>query len=439
MSNPWWAVMSSARWFAGKGRDGRLTAVIPLAWYTPVGELPAIRPEIAEVTYPDGSIELYQLLAGYQRPGDGSASELGLVEVAGLGEVALHDAARDPDLLGHLLGAWLAASTSGNGLDVVWVDTAGLSPRLPARVFSGEQSNTSIMFGDVAMAKLFRRLEPGRSLDVEVHAALAQAGSRAAAHLFGWQSGSWTTSTKTPWEADLGMVVAKLPEARDGWELALAACAAERSFAAEARALGAALAQVHEQLADAFGTQTLLGDTVADTMTRRFEAAREQASVLDGVDVEGAFAPVRGRELRGQRVHGDFHLGQTLSTADGWKIIDFEGEPMKSMAQRREFDSVWRDVAGMLRSFDYARSGHAQPGGAAALGWAKQARRAFLQGYGADPDAPASELAAYELDKAIYEVVYEVRNRPDWVHIPAGAVHDLTSTPAGPGGTRQEQ
>lgn len=439
MSNPWWAVMSSARWFAGKGRDGQLTAVVPLAWYTPAGELPAIRSEIAEVTYPDGSVELYQLLAGYQRPGDGSASELGLVDVAGLGELALHDAARDPDLLGHLLGVWLTAPASGKGVDVVWVDTAGLSPRLPARVFSGEQSNTSIMFGDVAMAKLFRRLEPGRSLDVEVHAALAQAGSRVAAHLFGWQSGSWTTSTGTPWDADLGMVVAKLPDARDGWELAVAACAAGRGFAAQARALGAALAQVHSQLAAAFGSLPLPGDKVADTMTRRFEAARAQVDVLAGVDVERAFGRLRGRDLAAQRVHGDFHLGQTLSTSDGWKIIDFEGEPMKSMAERRELDSVWRDVAGMLRSFDYARSGHAEPGGAAALSWADEARRAFLDGYGADPDAPASELPAYELDKAIYEVVYEVRNRPDWVHIPSGAVHDLTSTPAAPGGTRQEQ
>ena len=117
-------------------------------------------------------------------------------------------------------------------------------------------------------------------------------------------------------------------------------------------------------------------------------------------------------------MHGDFHLGQTLHTPEGWKIIDFEGEPAKSMAERLAPDSAWRDVAGMLRSFDYAAASVPGPDSAT---WLAECRRAFLHGYaGGDlSEADSAIVRAYEADKAIYEVVYEVRNRPDWVGDPA--------------------
>ena len=126
-------------------------------------------------------------------------------------------------------------------------------------------------------------------------------------------------------------------------------------------------------------------------------------------------------------MHGDFHLGQTLHTPDGWKIIDFEGEPAKTMAERVAPDSGWRDVAGMLRSFDYAAASVPGPDSA---GWAEECRAAFLRGYaGGDLDPQqAAAVRAYEADKAIYEVIYEVRNRPDWVAIPLGAVATLAQT-----------
>ena len=136
-------------------------------------------------------------------------------------------------------------------------------------------------------------------------------------------------------------------------------------------------------------------------------------------------------------MHGDFHLGQTLHTPSGWKIIDFEGEPAKNLAERVAPDSVWRDVAGMMRSFDYAAA--SVPGDAAGA-WRDGCRAAFLDGYtdgrglGADD---AGLLAAYEADKAVYEVVYEVRNRPDWVGIPLGAVATLAGRPARPDGAHR--
>ena len=142
--------------------------------------------------------------------------------------------------------------------------------------------------------------------------------------------------------------------------------------------------------------------------------------------LQRCFDELSGETLHTQRVHGDFHLGQTLHTPTGWKIIDFEGEPAKTMAERRSPDTVWRDVAGMLRSFDYAAASVPGPHSKA---WAAECRAAFLRGYvGTELRATeAKMLRAYEADKAIYEVVYEMRNRPDWVDIPLGAVAELAA------------
>jgi maltose alpha-D-glucosyltransferase/alpha-amylase len=141
------------------------------------------------------------------------------------------------------------------------------------------------------------------------------------------------------------------------------------------------------------------------------------------------------------RVHGDYHLGQTLRTPDGdWAIIDFEGEPARSLAERRQRASVLKDVAGMLRSFAYARGAAERAAEASAVPdreardrlavWESGARRAFLEGYRQalaaaamrfvpdDDEAFARALAAWELDKALYEVAYEARNRPDWLELP---------------------
>jgi maltokinase len=147
-----------------------------------------------------------------------------------------------------------------------------------------------------------------------------------------------------------------------------------------------------------------------------------------------------------QRIHGDYHLGQTLRTVKGWKIVDFEGEPAKPLAERVRPDSPWRDVAGMLRSLDYAS--HAveadveeETGQIAyrAAEWADRNRNAFLEGYveasrrAADgtlsPDQQVL-VRAYEVDKAVYETIYETRNRPDWVGIPLAAVERLSQEPA---------
>jgi maltokinase len=166
-------------------------------------------------------------------------------------------------------------------------------------------------------------------------------------------------------------------------------------------------------------------------MSHRLDGAAAAASVLTPylTALRRCVDALRGRSVPVQSVHGDFHLGQTLLTPDGWRIIDFEGEPLKSFAERREPDSVWRDVAGMTRSISYATSAHTDPSSEDAQNWLTLTREAFLGAYCGDQrQFDGDLLSAYEADKAAYEVVYETRNRPDWVTIPLRAIHHVTAS-----------
>jgi maltokinase len=190
--------------------------------------------------------------------------------------------------------------------------------------------------------------------------------------------------------------------------------------------LGHALAAVHQSLRTHFPTAVLEGDQLVSVMSQRLDAAVAVVPRLGDhlAGLRATFGALAGRRLPVPRVHGDFHLGQTLHTPQGWKIIDFEGEPAKTLAERVRPDSIWRDIAGALRSFDYAAAHRQDAYGAE---WARDCREAFLAGYGADLSDPATAamVRAYEADKAIYEVVYEARNRPDWVQIPLSAIAAL--------------
>ena len=134
-----------------------------------------------------------------------------------------------------------------------------------------------------------------------------------------------------------------------------------------------------------------------------------------------------------QRIHGDYHLGQVLDVPGrGWVLLDFEGEPLRPLAERTKPDLALRDVAGMLRSFDYAAGSWEQTHpGRSAEPWATRARTAFLDGYaqsaGRDPREDAVLLNALELDKALYEVAYEARNRPTWLGIPTTAIARMSA------------
>lgn len=227
------------------------------------------------------------------------------------------------------------------------------------------------------------------------------------------------------------------PGVEDAWRVALRAAGSGTDFSAQARELGKATARIHVSLAEALGTEAASDDArrvVLDSIRTRYVAALGEVPALAAHEraVHGildAFAALSWPDL--QRVHGDYHLGQVLQVADrGWVAVDFEGEPLRPLSERVRPDLALRDVAGMLRSFDYAGGSVelARPG-TSARGWVEGCRAAFLDGYAGvtrlhHPSA-ATMIRALELDKALYEVVYEARNRPTWLAIPATAIDRL--------------
>ncbi|WP_179886011.1 phosphotransferase, partial [Streptomyces sp. ms115] len=218
-------------------------------------------------------------------------------------------------------------------------------------------------------------------------------------------------------------------------------CIRDSDFLPEARALGRATAEVHTALAAALPTPALRGTQTRQLvaqMTQRLEAAAQAVPALVPYvpGLRAAFDAVTDLGVRGsgwaqQRVHGDLHLGQTLRSADGfWSLIDFEGEPARPLPERRMPAPPVRDVAGMLRSFDYAARSH-RPWNPE---WAARCRAAYCEGYaqasGSDPRGEPELLRAHETDKAVYEVVYEARHRPDWLPVPMAAIQRLAQSAA---------
>jgi maltokinase len=332
---------------------------------------------------------------------------------------------------------------------------ADIPREVPGDVSVAEQSNTSLIYGEDAIMKVFRRLEPGLNPDVEVHSALRPLNNPHIAPLLGYVELVTGDDGGTP-AATLAMLQTFLPVASDGWSLATASVRdlyTERDlhadevggdFAGESYRLGAATAAVHADLARALPTEPPGPDWLAETADMLGHRLAEATAVVPALasrapQLQASYDAVRKLTLDQplQRIHGDLHLGQALRTAQRWVLLDFEGEPARPMATRRHPDSLLRDVAGMLRSFDYAAR-HLlidEPEDSQleyrAAEWADRNRDAFCDGYteaaGTDPRAYAALLRAFEADKAVYEAVYEARNRPRWLPIPLGSLARLTT------------
>lgn len=459
------AYLSEARWYAGKGREVEIHGVRRLHVPDPrVGPGAGVCVELVEVTSADGTgRDLYQVpLSYYPEPHDQLEHALvGSWDDAELGSVHAYDAVHDHAAMSLWLRAFcglddpVLGDGPGSALTFHVVGTPDMDPDSRSTLLSGEQSNSSVVFGETALMKLFRRVTPGTNPDVEILAALTEAGNEHVAALYGWNEAPGGDADGEPLQ--LGILQQFLTTATDGWGLALssmrtffadAETEARRSggdFAAEAHRLGIAVAEVHEAMASAFGTEEW-GESdlaaLADAMLGRLDAAAQVVPEL--AELAPSLRPLLDsvRSLPGpvrvQRVHGDLHLGQTLRTVRGWKLIDFEGEPAKPLAERRRMDSAWRDVAGMLRSFDYAaeqtRRDRADATGDTdendaelARAWTQRNVNAFLAGYEEIwvEDLDDTLLSAYAADKAVYEAVYEARNRPSWLPIPLAALRRL--------------
>ncbi|WP_238473635.1 maltokinase N-terminal cap-like domain-containing protein [Nocardioides cavernaquae] len=457
--------IGTARWFGGKGRPFRVTGA------RRAGELGGdggaqVVVELVSVTYDDGvgGVELYQVPLSLRREPE---ERLEHAFVGRWDDLHVYDAVHDREAMALWLRAFgsapTAEPTAGTAADGLLFHRSAdeeLDLTAQAAMLSAEQSNSSVVFGEQALMKVFRKVTPGVNPDIQVHDVLTRAGCDHVAALYGWLDVTGEAPEGSGGSViQLAMLQQFLRTASDGWELARASVRnlfAEADlhadevggdFAGESARLGIALAETHVVLAEEFPTEQLdqaALQQVADGMTARLDAAVDVLPELAAYaeQLRPLFAAVAGLEgLTVQRIHGDLHLGQTLRTVKGWKLVDFEGEPARPLADRLLPESVWRDVAGMLRSFDYAaqvvhREFDSDPRAESdvveqrlhrADEWSERNRDAFVAAY-AGREVTAAErvlLAAFEADKAVYECVYEARNRPGWVMIPLSAVARL--------------
>lgn len=362
-------------------------------------------------------------------------------EVAGDdGPLLAYDAVLDP-----VLGLSL--------LDVVSGSTESADRVRPV---GAEQSNSSLVYDERLILKVFRRIHHGRNLDVEMTEALTDAGFEHVAR---------PLATLTVEDDDLAVLQPFLVGGSDGWALALTSlrdlfgvgdtqsvpvitpdmampatvdpAMAGGDFSAEAFRLGRITAQMHRALADAFGRSPGDAQEWAEMIGAQVEA--EGHPDFDKGTAREILAALRhvGDAGPAIRLHGDYHLGQVMRTDAGWFVLDFEGEPARPPEERRRPSSPLRDVAGMLRSLHYAslvaQLDRDEDCTGLAVAWEDRNRDAFLRGYtntavkaGLLPrEGFKAVLAAFELEKAVYELGYERAYRPDWQQIPLAALHRL--------------
>ncbi|MFG2481122.1 maltokinase [Streptomyces fagopyri] len=448
------------RWFAGKGRPvtgfSLVTANELLPTSGQLGLLHLLVRAHQPATPAQGATaqqgDCYQLLIGVREalPPWLAPALIGHVEEGPLAGRTVYEALHDPRPADVLLEALRTRARIGElrfERDQRQQIRGGLAPRL----VTSEQSNSSLVYGDTFILKLLRRIVPGVNPDLELPRMLARESCPRVPAPAAWMTAD-LGNAQHPAGGEtyvLGVLQPFVRGATDGWELALHGLAKGEDFGGEARALGRATAEVHTALARALPTTTLghvQMELLVEGMTERLAAAAQAVPALRpyAPGLRTAFEALadlaaEGQTWTAQRVHGDLHLGQCLRSPTGdWTLIDFEGEPSKPLAERRMPQPPLRDVAGMLRSFDYAaRSNPGSPAAAPAPSvpdtWADTCRAAYCAGYaeaaGRDPRTDPVLLRAYETDKAIYEVVYEARHRPDWLPVPLAAVGRLAASP----------
>src|SRR6266480_4133825 len=426
------------RWYGAKSRTVAHSEVLDTVTIRQAE--PQLSLALVEMRFDTGAHDIYQLLVSGGGEGGGGPSD-GLAEDAGLAR----------ELVSAMRAGLTVQGEEGAAEFRPAEDFSALGRELgAARLVSSEQSNSSVVFDEALILKVFRHLEPGINPELEMLRFLTEHGFRNIPALGGWYAYSGGPLTAT-----LGLLQEYVAAAVGGWELALGEISsAPERFLDRLGRLGEVTAQMH----------TTLGSDPSDSAFAPEEPSVESLALLTAtVDEEIArvflslpedderLAPIlgRGEEVREQlrllthagssgrviRTHGDYHLGQTLWRGSDWILLDFEGEPARTLVERRRKRSPLRDVAGMLRSFAYAATAAELTRDAdVPEDWEERARARFLESYLETVDAtllPPGEaaierlLAVFELEKAVYELRYELDNRPDWVGIPVAGIERL--------------
>jgi maltokinase len=440
--------IQAQRWYASKSRSVNGLEIVESVV---LEEEPVLLLTLVQTRFATGTHELYQLPVGLRPATEGERPSADLI--ARIDEWDVCDALANPRqslaLLRRICGADQVETDDGVFSFHCTESFVPVRDDGEARLIEVEQSNSSIVVDNRLVLKAFRKLEPGVNPELEMLRFLTLHGFPHIAPLQAWYEYDGHALAAT-----LGVVQTFLPHAVGGWELALEEIVASPStFLDRLAVLGQVTAQMHNVLASdasdpAFSPEppsneslSLLTATVDEDIERIFVRLPDDERVAPiagrGQDVRERLATraqigAGGREIR---THGDYHLGQTLSTPAGWVIIDFEGEPARPLPERRQKRSPLRDVAGMLRSFAYATSAvEILRGQRPPEGFEQEARERFLERYlqTVDPTllpsgeaATANLLSIFELEKAIYELRYEIDNRPDWVAIPVAGIRRL--------------
>ncbi len=419
--------LARQRWFRAKQR--------PIAAVTEadVARLPGADLRILDVAYADGgpSDRYFVPTVGGREPSDGEGAWHAVAQLM-VGD------AEARGRRGRFVG-WRTPA-----LDELVPSAVTAVPTLDERRLTVEQSNTSVVLGGRLILKLYRLLEAGDNPDLEVSAFLTRAGFADTPPV----AGGLTYHPDDGEPAAAAMLQAFVPSRGDAWGAMLHALAEEPDRAIEmARTVGGTTARMHRALASATDDPAFpaRAATVDETAGWRASAEQQLAQAVTALSgalhdrlvamapaITARFADTFGAaagDALVTRVHGDYHLGQLLARPDGgFSVIDFEGEPARPMSERRAVASPLRDVAGLLRSLDYAarttQRDHPEFDGEQ---WLSRGRAAFLDGYGQIGLEQSGLLQAFELEKACYEVRYEANNRPDWLWLPLAAVERLVA------------
>ena len=406
------ALVQDARWFGAKDRTPEGAEIVDLPIRDPVVTLAMV-----EVRFGTGTHEHYLL----DFAADGAA-----------------DVLERPEIAARL------AELSGVESDGGMVESLGV-----------EQSNSSVVLDEEHVLKLYRRLEAGPNPEIEMLRALQEEGFTNAPRLEGALE-----TPGPPLETSLVSVTGRVPAEGGGWELTVESLSDDASWLPErAWRLGEVTAGLHGALASHEDDPSFAPEEPSSESLQLFAAAidEEISQTFGGLPEDDALGAVahRAEDLRDLvhelaavgpaglaiRTHGDYHLGQVLWSTDAdWVVIDFEGEPARSLPERRRKRSPLRDLAGMTRSFSYAADASLLLWGVEApSGWVEACREAFVEGYLACADErllPPSRagfdrlLGLFELEKLVYELRYEARNRPDWASIPIVGMLRMLETAA---------